>query len=225
MTVRKLGAMGLLATALIAAALFAARAEARSAQTVVKLSTSQSEIAPGSFNQGWWASTGLHFISFENYIVGDDGSRFAPFRNFFIFDASLLPGCARNASLQIPRHVGSGDEGLATTGALYTLHDVSTDPVTLKTGSGNVAVFDDLGSGAFYGSTFLPTVAPYASDSFIVPLNATGLAALNAAALSDALFSVGGMIAGEPVNTYLFGFSGGLPVNLIVTVASPSVSC
>ena len=227
MTLRRLAVLGLLATALIVTALFAARAQARSAAPVVTLRTTDSEFTPGTQNAGWWDDAGFHGVGNDNYEVG-----VAPdltpeiLRNFFTFDASTVPGCARNARLQIPSGPGSGsgDFGGVTTGAFYALHDVETDALTLNTTSGDVAVFDDLGSGASYGTTFEPTVAPYRSDSFVVTLNGAGLADLNSAILSGDFFSVGGMIAGEPDLTSLFGFtpiagpSGDRSVNLLITI-------
>jgi hypothetical protein len=108
------------------------------------------------------------------------------------------------------------------------VHDVSTDPVTLNTTGGpNVAIFDDLGSGAVYGSKFEPTAPPYAGDAFVIPLNSrAAIQDLNTAAFTDSFFSVGGMIAGEPPETWLFGLTPSInpttglkrPVNLLVTV-------
>jgi hypothetical protein len=130
-------------------------------------------------------------------------------RNYFSFDASLLPGCARSASLQVPfpPGAGSGDQGFSTAGALYMLHDVATDAFTLnRTGGPDPAIFDDLGSGAVYGSKLVPTVGPYRAEAFVIPLNMpAALHDLNTAFSSGGFFSVGGMIAGEPVDTWILG--------------------
>jgi hypothetical protein len=219
---RKLVALGLTAAALAVAALFAAQAGARPAFMTVTLQTSQSEFSPGVLNNGWWDDTGIHTPN-GNYIVGQLGP---VFRDFFTFDASLLSGCARAAKLQIPRGDGSGDIGGAATGAFFELHDVTTDLLTLNTGTGpDTAIFDDLGSGASYGGRFLPTGAPYAADSFVITLNTAAVHDLNAAFLNSDFFSIGGMITGEPFFTFLFGGTPvftptdvARPVNLIVTV-------
>src|SRR5262245_38356801 len=115
-----------------------------------------------------------------------------------------------------------------TTGTTLVLHDVSTDALTLNTGVGpNLAIFDDLGMGAVYGSRFFPTAAPFVSDSFVVYLNAAGVQALNTASLAGSFFSIGGMIAPESAaNTLLFAFTpvtgplGKRPVNLVVTTGA-----
>jgi hypothetical protein len=222
MSLRKLVALGLVAAALVVAALLAAQARARSS-SVVKLSTDQSEFAPGTLNNGWWDNTGFHLVGLDNYFAGNSVIRH---RDFFTFDASLLPGCARSASLQVP--ISTFAPSPSTAGGLYVMHDVSTDPITLNTTGGpNVSIFDDLGSGAVYGSKFEPTAPPYAGDAFVIPLNTpAALHDLNAAAVTDSFFSIGGMIAGEPPETWLFGSTPvinpttGLkrPVNLLVTV-------
>jgi hypothetical protein len=234
MSVRKLTALGLLATLLIVAALFAAQGKARSSLAVVKLSTAQSEFHPGILNSGNWAEFGggLHEVNNDNYVVGNfTGNGGLRVRNYFSFDASLLPGCARSASLQVPfpPDAGSGDQGFSTAGALFVLHDVSTDAFTLnQTGGPNLAIFDDLGSGAVYGSKFVPTVGPYGAEAFVIPLNTpAGIHDLNSAFLSGGFFSVGGMLAGEPINTWIFGRTPPVgpppllaerPTNLLVTV-------
>jgi hypothetical protein len=207
MSLRKLIALGLLATALVVAALLAARAQARTASTIFRLSTKQSTFISAQ-NMGWWNSNGTHTVGNANYVVGHPPEEVAVFRDFFAFDGSLAPGCARTASLQIPIGTGSGDFGGATTGALFVMHSVETDAQTLiTTGGPDTAVFDDLGDGDVYGSSFEPTAAPYKAEVFVIPLNAVGVRDLNAAILSDRFFTVGGMIAGEPADTSLFNFT------------------
>jgi hypothetical protein len=228
MSLRKLTALGLVATTLVAGALLAGRAEARSLATFT-LTTDQSEFSQGLLTSGWWNSNGTHRVDLDNYCVGNGCTAGLILRDFFSFDASLLPGCARSATLQIPTQFnsGSGDFFGSTAGGTLVLHDVSTDPLTLNTTAGpNPAIFDDLGTGAFYGSRFFPTVAPYASDSFTLTLSLAAIHDLNAAFLKNDFFSIGGMIAGEPPTTWLFGFTpilgphGKRPVNLIVTIGT-----
>jgi hypothetical protein len=227
MSLRKLTALGLAAATLVVGALLAGRAEARSLATFT-LTTAQSEFTQDVLTSGWWDGNGTHVVGLDNYCVGN-GCSSAPLRDFFSFDASLLPGCARSATLQIPTGArsGSGDFFASPAGGTLVLHDVSTDPLTLNTTAGpNPAVFDDLGTGAFYGSRFFPTVGPYASDSFTLTLGAAAIHDLNDAFSKEDFFSVGGMIAGEPPQTWLFGFTpilgpnGKRPVNLIVTIGS-----
>jgi hypothetical protein len=239
MSVRKLTALGLLAMMLVAAALFAGRGQARPGLTVVRLSTAQSEFQAGVLNSGNWGefNGGVHEVNNDNYVVGNfTGNGGLRVRNYFSFDASLLPGCARSASLQVPfpPGAGSGDAGFSTAGALYVLRDVATDAFTLNQTSGpNLAIFDDLGSGATYGSKFVPTVGPYSAEAFVIPLNTpAAIHDLNTAFLSGRFFSVGGMIAGEPVNTWILGMTPPVgppplfaerPTNLLVTVGPCNV--
>src|SRR5262249_58998470 len=112
-------------------------------------------------------------------------------------------GCVSSARLQIPR--GSGI--VVSPGATLSLHDVSTPAMQLNTNTppgAGLAIFVDLGSGAFYGSRFFATVPPFASDSAVVYLNAAGIKDLNAAFLAGGFFSIGGMIAREPARPLPF---------------------
>jgi hypothetical protein len=221
MSVRKLLMLGLLTAALIVMALFAARAQARPALSVQRLDTDQTEFAPPVQNRGWWNAMGFHTVGNDNYLVGWFG---AAQRDFFTFDASLLGGCARSATLQIPRGVESGEFGGATTGATLLLHDVSTDALTLNTTTGpNPGIFTDLGTGAVYGSRFFPTAPPFPSDAFIVNLNEAALQDLNSAVHSGGFFSIGGMLDPEPAAalTFLFASTQSIlnprPVTLLIT--------
>jgi hypothetical protein len=243
MSVRKLATLGVTATALVVSAVFAAQLQARSSFATVRLSTGQGEFQPGTLNNGWWNDAGLHQLSHDNYIVGNDTQEGGEgvTRDFFTFDTSAVTGCARSATLQIPWISpgpapgfpppflpGSGDRpGGSPAGGLYMVHDVSTDPFTLNATSGpNTAIFDDLGTGAVYGSRFLQTVGPYAAEAAVVAVNTSAaLHDLNRAIRSGGFFSVGGMIAGEPTNTWTFAFTpvfdgNGVnrPVSLLVTV-------
>jgi hypothetical protein len=224
MSYGKRAALGLLTAALVVTSVLAARAQARGAYQVVTLSTNQSEIVNGFQNEGWWTEAGIHIVTDDNYFTGSLGGE--NFRDFFIFDASLVQGCARRAVLQVPHGDGSGDLGMVATGALLALHGVTTDPVVLKSGRAvSPEIFTDLGDGASYGSFFEPTAAPYKAEVFVVTLSAAGLADLNAAIRARSFFSVGGMIVGEPVNTALFfdtpildAAGSKRPTNLLVTV-------
>jgi hypothetical protein len=212
--------LGLVTAVLIVTALFAAQAQARSTLSVQRLSTNQSEFTPDIQNRGWWDDTGSHELGNDNYLAGLDGR---VFRDFFSFDASRLSGCARSATLQIPRGLESGEDGFATTGATLVLHDVSTDALTLNATAGpNVGIFDDLGTGAVYGSRFFLTAPPFAGDAFVVTLNGAALQGLNAAVQSGGFFSIGGMLLDETVvDTFLFAVTQSnfnrRPVTLLVT--------
>jgi hypothetical protein len=220
----KRAGLGLLTAALVVTAVLAAGAQARGAYQVVTLSTNQSEIVSGFQNEGWWDEAGLHIVTDDNYFAGSVGGE--NFRDFFTFDASRVPGCARNATLQVPHGHGSGDLGMVATGALLALHGVTTDPVLLKSGKGvSPEIFTDLGDGTFYGSFFEPTAAPYRAEVFLATLNGAGLADLNAAIRARSFFSLGGMIVGEPADTALFfdtpivdAAGHKRPTNLLVTV-------
>jgi hypothetical protein len=220
----------LLATVAFAILLAGPPAQARSTVTVT-LDTQHHEFTSGVMNQGWWDQAGLHSPTNDNYEVGnapDGGAQIL--RNFFSFDGSIVTGgCAASATLQIPIGVGSGDFGGVSTFTNYVLHDVSTASVTLSTSAGpDLGIFHDLGTGTVLGNRVLPTFGPYFGlTAFPVPLNSSGLAALNAAITADKFFSVGGMIDHEPNDTSLYGFTpdedhlgNDIPTKLVINLGS-----
>jgi len=103
----------------------------------------------------------------------------------------------------------------------YTLWDVSTPAATLNDNSGrNFAIYDDLGSGTTFGSFPVALGAP--GDVLSFPLNAGGVAAVNAA--RGGRFSIGGSASGAGPD-WLYGFSGpraGGVQQLVVTCAPVS---
>jgi len=174
---------------------------------------------------GWYRSDGYHDPTNSNYVVGDliDGPD--EYRNFFVFDTSSLTQAITAATLKIWNPAG----GYASTGLdspgyeRYTLFDVTTDLATLTGGFAfaGASTFFDLANGATYGE-YVATIAD--NNSYVyVPLNAAGVAALNAA---DGMFALGGAIT-TLNNTWddgdmLFGYSGGSAATLVMTVPEPS---
>lgn len=183
------------------------------ASRTVILSTDQSRFDPDVNNQGWW-STGVgneNVDDNDNYFVGQAFG--GEFRNFFTFDVSKLGKHVVSATLRLNAAAispGSGAEVLQ-------LRDVSTPAAELNENIGqNAKIFRDLGTGTVYGEY---SVGAF-QDSQIVSLE------LNKAALRDlklatkrapmSFFSIGGRLVNVEQDTYLFGGSNALPVELVV---------
>lgn len=168
---------------------------------VTVLSTSAGLLSEGN-NQGWWSPTDAGVDSNDNYFAGDFGG--AVYNDFFSFDISGLAGeTVLSASFEPFAYAIS-----AAYGVIYTLYDVSTDPLTLNTNTGaSAAIHGDLGSGVSYGSFFVPTGVAF--TTLTLPLNGFGVADLQAAIDGGRYFSIGGTasaaIVPEPGSLTLVG--------------------
>jgi Fe-S cluster biogenesis protein NfuA len=129
-----------------------------------------------AMDRGWYSSTDFHAPTNTTYFVGNCSScPFAYFNNWFVFDLSGVDEVITGASLMLwnPNNFVSGD--LTEN---FQLFDVSTPIDDLISSFGGLGVFADLGSGTSYGSY---TLTPASSGAQVtIPLNAAGLAALNA---------------------------------------------
>ena len=129
-------------------------------------------------DRGWYAVDGVHFTWNYNYLVGNGpGTAHVSFNNWFVFDLGCVTDTITEASLLIE---------MPTAGFLsvdptetYTLFDVSTPLASLMAGVGGVSAYDDLGTGTALGSVVVSDADN--GHQVVVPLNAAGLAALNAA--------------------------------------------
>src|SRR5438067_1605449 len=127
------------------------------AAALLTFNTSDSEFTPGVFNQGWWSDGLNNVTSNDNYYVGTNGSVTRQLRDFFTFDLSSLNLTGQtvvSATLQATRFNVASDQNGETLG----LFDVSTPAATLNANNGTSAtIFNDLGTGAQYGSFFVST--------------------------------------------------------------------
>lgn len=152
--------------------------------------TSQSPFTPGYDNQGYHRSTGNRVANNDNYLVGWVQTSIV-YRNFFTFDLSDLDPALNVVSARLEvRRAGSYPFGIPNT-QTYQLFDVSTDAQTLNlTLLNDSAIFEDLGTGASYGTFDVPS-GPSA-DTLTFNLNAAALTDIQAAA--GGFFSIGGNI-------------------------------
>jgi hypothetical protein len=182
-SVAVLGAVALLTLAAPASA---------DAVTTQTFSTSQSELTPGSRNQGWWSPTISNNEPNDNYIAQETF-----FRNFFSFD--LTSACrAVGVTLRLTRF----DQ---TSPLTYSLFDVSTPTTVLNATIGtSQAIYDDLGTGVRFGRFSVP-LGP-ADEVLAFPLDGAGVAAFNLA--RGGFFSIGGSTSGAGSTHWIYGFSG-----------------
>lgn len=161
-------------------------------------------------DSGWWNATGFHDATNDNYFVGQSGG--LQYRDYFVFNLAGVTQPISSATLQVYNPaVANGDSGNGYISIdpteTYTVFDVSTPLAALQaSNSGQVGIFNDLGTGVPFGAT----VASPASNGQVlsIPLNAPGVAALNAAAGGSV--ALGGAITTllGGANQALFGFSG-----------------
>jgi hypothetical protein len=135
---------------------------------------------------GWWDSTGSHSAAITNYGTGDDAAN-NEHRSFFVFPLTGVSGTLQSATLQIfnPAY------GSPNPTEILGIFDVSTSIAALTaSGSGQIAIYNDLGSGTLFGST---SVSPANNESVVsISLNSAALAALQSALGGD--FAVGGAL-------------------------------
>ena len=143
----------------------------------------------------------------DNYFTGwgcCGGGGYRENRSYFVFDVTDIDEAIVAATLIIEQPPAGYASPSATED--YRVGAVSVDLATIVNGTGGLAAFDDLGTGALYGAV---PVDDSSEDSTVsVPLNATALIDLNSAA---GLFAIGGrltsLIRTSGVDEFTFGFS------------------
>jgi len=122
-------------------------------------------------DQGWWSPTEQNFLGNTNVIVGSCFG--VQWNDFFVFDLTGRSGTVVAASLDLNTGLVSGMPSL-------TLWDVSTPLATLENlnAAPNAAIYADLESGTRYSGT--QTIST-GGTSIAIPLNSTGIAAVNQA--------------------------------------------
>jgi PEP-CTERM motif len=183
-------------------------------------SASASTITLNSTSFGWWDSLGTHDASNTNYGTGDSAQN-VDHRSFFVFNLSGVSGTVVSAALNIFNSAYSSADPSETLG----IFDVSTPiAVLIATGTGQIPIYDDLGSGTLFGST---TVSPANNNANVtITLNSVALAALQSGLGSD--FAFGGALTTlsrpnltEGVFTFSNNFTGTRQL-VVTTVPEPA---
>jgi hypothetical protein len=164
-----------------------------------------------AIDSGWYADTGLHVATNQNYVVGEVTGLVR--HNFFVFDLTAVINDIVSASVHLynPTNVTPGLRGYISPNATETLqlYDVSTPVASLTAssaaGPAGVDTYNDLGSGTVFGERVVSAADNGTTVS--IAFNADGLAALNAA--RGGLFAFGGALTtlSGADNEYMFGFA------------------
>lgn len=151
---------------------------------------------------GWWDSSGGHTAGNRNYLCGENSVGVLLYRDFFVFDVPQLTRRVVQADLILNSYNISSPLG----SEILELHSVTTPIATLEaTGSGQTAIYTDLGDGTLYGGGEYYTYQR--NHRITVPLNTAFLADLpipGTIALGGQLNPI--VAAGN--DDYLFGGSG-----------------
>jgi murein DD-endopeptidase MepM/ murein hydrolase activator NlpD len=154
---------------------------------------------------GWYDSTGFHDATNKNYWVSQSGG--TQYRDYAVFNLSGVSQPITAATLNLFNPSDGYNSPLSSD--TYSLFDVSTPIATLQgSHTGQVGIFNDLGTGNSYGSQ----PVTYVSDNEIgqivsTTLNATGVSALNSSLGGP--FAFGGALTSlQGNNQNLFGDTG-----------------
>jgi len=169
-------------------------------------------------NTGWYDQTGFSENA-GNYIAGVCGSSDAcvgdnlDANDYFVFDLSDVSGAITSAELSI----GNPTSGYISPNPSETFNvwDVSTPISTLiASNTGQVGIYNDLGSGNLYGSTSVSLADD--GNQVLVNLGAQALADIQAAEGNS--FAVGGEVdpAGVPEPTSMLLLGAGLAALMTV---------
>ena len=146
-----------------------------------------------SFDSGWYTNSGTHNPTNDNYITGlCTGCGGETFRSFFVFN---IPSEILITSAVLNLNTFTYDSLLAS--ETLDLFDVSTSLASLLAGTGGLGAYDDLGSGATYGSRVY--TAPDGGLFRTITLNAAAIAAIQAASDGSGSFVMGGALADQAV--------------------------
>jgi hypothetical protein len=146
-------------------------------------------------DRGWYSPAGIHNPNNLSYIAGDTRGAgcvtcVSDSRNFFVFDLAGItqPIAAAKLAVLVPSQPGPGYVS-ADPSENYELHDVITPIAALRNGTGGIAAYSDLGSGAVYGSRTITTADM--GNVVEITLTPSAVSALDAA---TGLIGIGGSI-------------------------------
>lgn len=184
--------------------------------TFLSITTTDGTFDVNTFDRGWYEDDGIHDPDNLNYIScsgGDSALTCEPVRNnFFAFRlGSQFTGDILSATLNLfnpisPPAIGDGVLGTG----IYTLWDVVSDTNSILGGTAGLPGFNDLASGASYGSYAFSSADN--GTTIVIDLNGTALTAIADAEAGPSLFLIGGSVTASevPEPSTLLLFSSGL---------------
>jgi hypothetical protein len=146
----------------------------------VQLSSADSPIVPGELNQGWWSDTIPQRTGNEgsgaNYFTGFlSTSPSNTSRGFFTFQLASITQQVLSARLLIPSGTTQSPDASETVGVF----EVSTAAAALSTKNRlDLSIYDDLGSGALFGSAVIE-ISRVLGPQVEIDLNSAAISALN----------------------------------------------
>jgi hypothetical protein len=164
---------------------------------------------------GWYDQTGTNDTNgpgISNYIAGVCGSSDAcsgnnfNYNDFFVFNLASVVGPITSAQLSIGNPTTDGYVNPAPS-EVYNSWDVSTSIATLIAAqSGQLGIYNDLGSGVLFGSTTVTAAAD--GTQVLINLDAAALTAIQAA--EGGSWAIGGSVNSaapvpEPTSFALLG--------------------
>jgi subtilisin family serine protease/Ca2+-binding RTX toxin-like protein len=165
---------------------------------------------------GWYDNSGSHDPTNTNYIVGDNGILY---RDWMSFNLPTFTQPVVAAQLKIKTYEYLSADASET----YELRDVTTPVSTLVAGgSGLTSIYNDLGTGAIYGSRVFTSAD--SNQTITINLTPEAVSALNTK--SGQAFALGGWLTTLDTisnSEYVFGFSNSLnpsaDVQLVLSTA------
>jgi hypothetical protein len=194
------------------------------------VATNASALLLYSDDSGWYNANGIHSSTNSNYVVNDaqEGTEdISEVRDFFVFDLSSVSFTVAAATLALHLEVaypglpagGYDSDDPSETVAFYDVLTPISELIMNHPYPGSAAgqaIFNDLGSGVFYGSM----VVTNSDEGTYVEaiLNDQGIAAINSA---SGVFAIGGMLASASADKTdfesVFGWSGTYDAQLDLT--------
>lgn len=175
-----------------------------------------------STDNGWYDQRGEHetwnINTFTGYLDGD------VLRSWYVFDISALTGPVSSAVLTFVG--GNGNYVSSDASETASLYDVTTDLAALVGGTGGTAAFEDLGSGAVYGTfgtggtyTPMPEISLSLSGAAVADLNAAIQSGAGVFGIGAALISLSGTQGQEA----FWSSSGAVPAAKLDLEMTPAV--
>lgn len=180
-------------------------------------------------DRGWYRQDGDHTTSNQNIITGYNGNSFS-YRNWAFFDLSAAAG-QTVTSANLIFAAGNGEARSNDANETYTVFDYTGSLTTLLNGTAGVAAFNDLGTGASFGSAVVATTNGLNGNPMPevnISLNAAALAAINAVLTGISYdFALGGALtslAGNPdVQTLWSSSNNNVPNAIRLTLTTEPV--